>query len=119
MYGLVVLVFLGAAVVAYRNLGSQPIEGKQAAFRVLDDHAVRITTEVRRDQPDRPSECVVRARSESGEEVGRKELLIPPADATTHRDTVLRTTSRATIGEVYGCSYRVPAYLFHDLRPTG
>lgn len=111
LFGLAVLLFLAAAVIGYQNIGSQPIEGKQSAFAVLDDRSVRITTEVRRDEPERPAECVVRARSEDGEEVGRKEVLIPPGENATHRDTVLRTTSKATIGEVYGCSYRVPEYL--------
>lgn len=112
LYGLVGLVFLAVAVVGYQNIGSQPIEGKQSAFNVIDDHSVHITTEARRDEPAQAAECVVQARAESGEEVGRKEVLIPPGGTTTHRDTVLRTTSRATIGEVYGCSYRVPEYLF-------
>lgn len=111
LFGLVVVAFFAVAVVGYQNFGSQPIEGKQAAFSVIDDHSVHITTEVRRDEPTRAAECVVRARAESGEEVGRKEVLIPPAEAKIQQGTVLRTTSRATIGEVYGCSYRVPEYL--------
>jgi len=117
--GLAVLVCAGVAVLGYRNLGSPPIQGKQAAFAVLDDGSVSVTTEVQRDDPSRPAECVVRARAESGEEVGRKEILIPPSAGTTQRETVLRTSHRATIGEVYGCTYSVPEYLSTHPGPTG
>jgi uncharacterized protein DUF4307 len=116
---LVLLALVGVAIVGYRNLGSTPIQGKQVAFEILDDHSVRIVLEVQRDEPQRPADCVVRARAESGEEVGRKEVLIQPADGTTRQDTVLRTSNRATIGEVYGCTYNVPEYLSTHTRPTG
>ncbi len=117
--GIVLVALVGVAIVGYRNLGSAPIQGKQVAFDVLDDHSVRIVLEVQRDDPRRPADCVVRARAESGEEVGRKEVLIRPADGTATQDTVLRTSTRATIGEVYGCTYNVPEYLSTHPRPTG
>ncbi|MCI2421597.1 DUF4307 domain-containing protein [Saccharopolyspora sp. K220] len=117
--GLVLIVMVGVAYVGYQNLGSAPIQGKQVAFDVLDDQSVRIVLEVQRDEPQRPADCVVRARAESGEEVGRKEVLIQPASGTARQDTVLRTSARATIGEVYGCTYNVPEYLSTHTRPTG
>ncbi|MEU6131600.1 DUF4307 domain-containing protein [Saccharopolyspora sp. NPDC047091] len=116
---LAAVVLLGVALLGYRNLGSAPIEGKQVAFEVIDDGSVHVTAEVRRDDPARPAECVIRARAESGEEVGRKEILVPPATGTVQQGTVLRTSHRATIGEVYGCTYRVPEYLSTHQRPTG
>jgi hypothetical protein len=119
LYGLVLLVGLAVAAVGYSKFASVPIDGKQMAFTVRDDHALSMTIQVQRDDPHRAAECVVRARSESGEEVGRKEVLIPPAASTVSADTVLRTTARAVIGEVYGCSYNVPAYLSNTARPTG
>ncbi|GAA0554175.1 uncharacterized protein DUF4307 [Saccharopolyspora erythraea NRRL 2338] len=117
--GITVVVLLGLSVLGYANLGSAPIEGKQTAFTIDDDSSVRITLEVRRDDPRRPAACVVRARAESGDEVGRKEVLIQPADDTIRQETVLRTSARATIGEVYGCTYNVPEYLSTWTRPTG
>lgn len=105
--------------VAYNNLGSQPITADQAAFRVLDDRSVLITIEVRRDEPQRPAACVVRARGGSGVEVGRGEVFIPPADGTKRYDSTLYTSERATTGEVYGCTYDVPEYLSSATRPTG
>ena len=116
---LALVVLAGVAVVGYQNLGSAPIEGKQIAFDVLDDGSVHVTAEVRRDDPAAPAECVIRARAESGEEVGRKEVLVPPGGGTVRLGTVLRTSHRATIGEVYGCTYRVPEYLSTHQRPTG
>ncbi|MGP4019698.1 DUF4307 domain-containing protein [Saccharopolyspora sp. 5N708] len=116
---IVLVAMVGVAYVGYRNLGSAPIEGKQVAFDVLDDQSVRIVLEVQRDEPQRPADCVVRARAESGEEVGRKEVLIQSASGITRQDTVLRTSTRATIGEVYGCTYNVPEYLSTHTRPTG
>ncbi|MEU6268976.1 DUF4307 domain-containing protein [Saccharopolyspora shandongensis] len=119
LISVVLVALVGVAIVGYRNLGSAPIQGKQIAFEVLDDQSVTIVLEVQRDKPQRPADCVVRARAESGEEVGRKEVLIQPADGTTRQETVLRTSARANIGEVYGCTYNVPEYLSTHLRPTG
>ncbi|WP_243789941.1 DUF4307 domain-containing protein [Saccharopolyspora gloriosae] len=117
--GLAIAVLVAVALVGYQNLGSPPIEGKQTAFAVLDDGSMKVTAEVQRDDPAKAAACVIRGRAESGEEVGRKEILVPPADGTIQLSTVLRTSHRATIGEVYGCTYRVPEYLSTHQRPTG
>ena len=120
LFGFALVGALVVTVVGYNNLGSQPIEGKQVAFVVADDQSVRVTLEVRRDQPQRPVDCVVRARAESGDEVGRKEVLIPPSAADTVRnETVIKTSSRGVVGEVYGCTYSVPEYLSTKTRPSG
>ncbi|MDI2031852.1 DUF4307 domain-containing protein [Saccharopolyspora sp. TS4A08] len=119
LVAVVLLVLVGVSVVGYRNLGSAPIEGKQVAFEIIDDHSVRITLEVQRDDPRRPADCVVRGRAKSGEEVGRREVLIHPANGVTRQDTVLRTSAPAGVGEVYGCTYNVPEYLSTHTRPTG
>lgn len=115
----VLLLLLAGSIYSYNNIGSAPINGKQVAFEILDDHSVKITFEVQRQDPARPGDCVVRARAENGVEVGRKEVLVRPADGISIEETVLRTSSRATIGEVYGCTYNVPEYLSTHARPTG
>jgi hypothetical protein len=107
----VVLAGLGVAVVGYRNLGSPPIEGRQTAFRVIDDGSVRVTFQVVRRQPDRAAVCIVRARSIDGDETGRKEVYVPPGPRSVLAETVLRTSRRPVTGEVFGCSYEVPGYL--------
>ncbi len=108
---LVVAAGLVVALVGYRNLGTAPIRGAETAFEVLDDHSVRVTFEVVRDEPSRPAVCIVRARSLDGDETGRKEVYVPPGDRSELATTVLRTSRRPVTGEVFGCSYRVPVYL--------
>ena len=117
--GLVALVGLGVAFVAYDNLGSAPIEGKRMTYRALDDNSLRMTLEVRRDQPRRPAVCVVRARSLDGTETGRKEVLVPPSSGLAHPTTVITTSQPPVAGNVYGCDYDVPEYLLEPTRPTG
>jgi hypothetical protein len=106
-----VLVGGAVALVAYQNLGNQPVEAKQSAFEVLDDRSVEVTFEVVRDHPDQPVVCVIRARSDDGDEAGRREVLVPPGRSTSVAKTILRTSKPPVTGEVFGCSYQVPAYL--------
>lgn len=108
---MVALAGLGLAIAGYRNLGSPPIEGRQTAFRVIDDGSVEVTFQVVRREPARAAVCIVRARSEDGDETGRKEVYLAPGPANTLASTVLRTSRRPVTGEVFGCSYEVPAYL--------
>ncbi|GGM68796.1 membrane protein [Longimycelium tulufanense] len=116
-----VVVVIGAVVsfVTYRNLGPPPIEGKQVAFRVIADDRVEISFEVRRDRPRDAAFCIVRARAQDGDEAGRKEVLVAPGERQTVTTTLLRTAKRAVTGEVFGCSYQVPAYLSSEPRPSG
>lgn len=99
------------ALVAYQNLGTMPIEAKQTAFDILDSGSVEVTFEVVRDDPSRPAVCVIRARSDDGDESGRREVYIPPGKTSVLEKTVLRTSKPPTTGEVFGCSYQVPEYL--------
>ncbi|WP_017976539.1 DUF4307 domain-containing protein [Actinopolyspora halophila] len=115
---LVLLAGIGISVAAYSNFGSAPIEGKAATFDVRDE-SVRITLEVRRDDPTRSAECVIRARGRSGKEVGRGEVRIPPGQPTAYHRTVLTTSAPPVTGEVFGCSYDVPRYLDPEERPSG
>jgi len=110
---LAVAVAVGAliAFVAYRNLGTKPIEAKQTAFELLGDDRVEVTFEVSRDQPERAAVCIIRARSKDGDEAGRREVLVPPGNALVVETTVLRTSKPPVTGEVFGCSYQVPPYL--------
>jgi hypothetical protein len=110
---LAVAVAVGAVVafVGYRNLGTKPIEAKQTAFNILGDDSVKVSFEVSRDQPDRPAVCIIRARSKDGDETGRREVLVPPGNSVVVETTVLRTSKPPVTGEVFGCSYQVPAYL--------
>jgi Domain of unknown function (DUF4307) len=121
LVGTVVAVAIGlvVAVVAYRNLGSQPIDAKQTSFDVVNDSSVRVSFSVTRDHPERAADCIVRARALGGEETGRREVYVPPADGVVQRTTLLRTVRRAVTGEVFGCSYTVPPYLSTTGQPSG
>ncbi|XVS65230.1 DUF4307 domain-containing protein [Actinosynnema sp. CA-299493] len=109
----VIAVLVGGVVawVGYRNLGTMPVEAKQTAFTVVDGSTVEITFEVVRQTPEQSVVCIVRARSGDGDEAGRREVLVEPGAGTVRATTVLRTSKPPVTGEVFGCSYQVPAYL--------
>ncbi|MFC6094526.1 DUF4307 domain-containing protein [Saccharothrix sp. BKS2] len=109
----VIAVLIGSLVawVGYQNLGTKPVEGKQTAFEVLDDSSVEITFEVVRQTPEDAVVCIVRARSQDGDEAGRREVLVPPGADSVRGTTVLKTSKPPVTGEVFGCSYQVPEYL--------
>lgn len=109
----VIAVLVGSVIawIGYRNLGTQPVEARQTAFEVLDDSTVEITFEVVRQTPEQAVVCIVRARSEDGDEAGRREVLVPAGAGTAHETTVLKTSKPPVTGEVFGCSYQVPEYL--------
>ncbi|APU18855.1 DUF4307 domain-containing protein [Actinoalloteichus sp. GBA129-24] len=111
---------LVASVVAYRNYGSPPIRAEQIAFDITSDDALDLSFEVVRDEPSRPAVCVLESRAENGDEVGRREVYIPPAEGSMIYTTTLRTSQPPVIGEVFGCSYDVPEYLIDTaLTPPG
>jgi hypothetical protein len=118
LLGVVILAGGVVAVVAYRNLGPQPITGTQTAL-VFSDRSVRITFVVTRDHPERPGDCIVRALSRDGAEVGRKEVYVPAAGGSIQLTTVLHTSNQPVTGDVYGCTYRVPPYMTTAVPPSG
>lgn len=108
------LVGLALAVIAYRNLGETPVQGKALGFELLEPNAVSVRFEVIRDDPGRPAVCIVRARSRDGDETGRKEVYVPPAAGPvglTELTTVIRTSRPPVTADVFGCSLQVPGYL--------
>ncbi|MGH3722185.1 MAG: DUF4307 domain-containing protein [Pseudonocardiaceae bacterium] len=108
---LTVLAGLAVAVIGYRNLGTTPIRSETLGVTVVADNAVSLRLTVIRDDPTHPAVCIVRARSQDGEETGRKELYVPPAAGPIVLSTVVRTSRPPVTADVYGCSQQVPAYL--------
>ena len=108
---LTVLIGLAVAVIGYRNLGTTPIRSEALSFRLLADNAVQLRLSVIRDNPSQAAVCIVRARSRDGEETGRKEVYVPPADGPTVLNTVVHTSRPPVTADVYGCSFQVPPYL--------
>jgi hypothetical protein len=67
------------------------------------DSGVQITASVQRD-PNRATECVLRARNRAGEEVGRRVLVIPPGEGRKVTLTErLATRERPITGEIQAC----------------
>ena len=109
---LVTLALIGVAVVAYQRFEGVDVEGKMAAYEVLDDQTVAVTISVTRKDPATPVVCIVRARSEDGAETGRREILVGPADAHTIQvTTTVKSFQRPLVGDIYGCGTDVPGYL--------
>jgi hypothetical protein len=100
------------AAVGYQRLGSSDVEGKLGGYQLVDDQTVNVTISVTRADPSKPVVCIVRGRSVDGSETGRREILVPPSDATTVQVTAPVKTSRPpVVGDVYGCGTDVPGYL--------
>lgn len=109
---LVVAAGVGIALAAYQRFELVDVEGKAAAFDVVDDHNVTVTISVTRRDPSQPVVCIVRSRSKDGAETGRREVLVPPSDSKTVQvKTTVASFKRAFVGDVYGCGTDVPGYL--------
>lgn len=110
--GAAVLAGLGFAVVAYQRFERNAVEGKMAAYEVLDDRTVAVTISVTRKDPSTPVVCIIRARARDGSETGRREILVGPGDARTVQVTANVTASgRPYVGDIYGCGTDIPEYL--------
>lgn len=109
---LVVAAGVVIAVVGYQRLGRSDVEGTLAAYRLIDDETVSVTISVTRSDPSRPVDCIVRVRAKDGSETGRREVLVPPSQATTVQvTTTVKSSKPPVMGDVYGCGTDVPGYL--------
>ncbi|MGN6334709.1 DUF4307 domain-containing protein [Mycobacterium sp.] len=109
---LVVVAGLVIAVIGYHRFGTSDVKGTMAGYRVIDDQTASITISVTRSDPSRPVDCIVRVRSKDGSETGRRELLVPPSDATTVQvTTTVKSFEPPVVADIYGCGTDVPAYL--------
>ncbi|GAC70456.1 DUF4307 domain-containing protein [Gordonia soli] len=109
---LVVAAGLGLAVLGYQKFADPPVSGQVTGYQILSPSRVAVQFTVTRSDPGQSVACVVRGRSADGGETGRREILIPPASESQVGVRTEVTTSRApVIGEVFGCTADVPAYL--------
>jgi hypothetical protein len=99
------------AWIAYVNLGSTPIDAERVAFSEKPGNAMEITINVTRDDNTRPGVCIVRVRDKTGNESGRKELLIPAGAKYSRMSTTIKSIGQPVTADVYGCSYDIPPYL--------
>ncbi|ASR02432.1 DUF4307 domain-containing protein [Gordonia rubripertincta] len=109
---LVVVAGVTLAAVGYSKFGTADVSGEATGYEILDDNTVAVQFTVDRSDPSKPAACVVRGRSKDGSETGRREILIPADSAERIGVRTEVTTSKPpVIGEVFGCTVDVPAYL--------
>lgn len=102
--------------VAYDKLSNDSIKADRTSFQETSDHAMKLSMQVSRDDPDRAGVCVVRTRSKDGLETGRREVLVPPGKSQL--DTVIEGTAKPVTASIVGCQYDVPSYMSETVRPT-
>ncbi|MFZ2172556.1 MAG: DUF4307 domain-containing protein [Rhodococcus sp. (in: high G+C Gram-positive bacteria)] len=108
----VIVVGMVVAFVAYSKFASNEIETEATSFEVIDDSRLDITFTVTRDDPSRAAVCIVRARSKDGSETGRREVYIAGGpDKTVKLTAPVHTSRPPAMGDIYGCSFDIPAYL--------
>lgn len=108
---LVVVAGVGLAYLGYTKFADPDVSGDITAYEITGPNTVAVQFTVTRKEPDRPVACVVRARSRDGAETGRREVLVPAGDAQVGTRAEVKTSSEPAIGEVFGCTTSVPAYL--------
>ena len=109
---LVVAAGIVVAVVGYQRLGTSDVAGSLVGYQLIDDETASVTISVTRSDPSRPVDCIVRVRATDGSETGRREVLVPPSEATTVQVTTTVKSSRPPVmADIYGCGTDVPAYL--------
>ncbi|GAA1481650.1 DUF4307 domain-containing protein [Gordonia sinesedis] len=107
----VVVAGLALAVLGYQKFADPDVSGDVTAYEVLGPNTVAVQFTVTRADPGQAAACVVRARSRDGSETGRREVLIPAGESQVGMRTEVRTSREPAIGEVFGCTMSVPAYL--------
>ncbi|MFT3663296.1 MAG: DUF4307 domain-containing protein [Gordonia sp. (in: high G+C Gram-positive bacteria)] len=110
----VVVAGLVLAFVGFKQFGDPEVSGQAVGHDVLGSDAVAVQYTVNRKDPSVPVACVVRGRAKDGAEVGRREVLIPAGEVQVAARTTVYTSRPAVIGEVFGCTASVPAYLQPD-----
>lgn len=100
------------AVIGYQRISTSAVTGSLVGYRLVDDETASVTISVIRSDPSRPVACIVRVRATNGSETGRRELLVPPSEATTVQvTTTVKSSQPPVMADVYGCGTEVPSYL--------
>ena len=102
--GLTAAASLGAAVLLFQRYGSPDVQSGTRGYVVASDTLVTVEFEVAKD-PAATALCTVRAQDRTGADAGVALVRVgPSAERRVVVVHPLQTTSRATTGEVTGCS---------------
>ncbi|MEU2084510.1 DUF4307 domain-containing protein [Streptomyces albus] len=101
--GVLMLALIGWIGVSY--IAGQDVSGELIKYKVVSDNAVQVHLEVRKDAGVE-GVCTLRARAEDGGEVGRKSANFDAGSSRIDEVITIRTTARATSGELVGCQQR-------------
>ncbi|WP_280345189.1 DUF4307 domain-containing protein [Nocardia neocaledoniensis] len=103
---------LVVAYLGYQKYGPKPIETEQLGYVVVDDSTLTVRMKITRDDPRTDVVCFIRAMNRDNAEVGRREVLVPGSEhQSLEVATTVKTSSRPSAGDIYGCSDDVPGYL--------
>ncbi|WP_280298332.1 DUF4307 domain-containing protein [Nocardia neocaledoniensis] len=103
---------LGVAYLGFQKYGPKAIETEQLGYVVVDDSTLTVRMKITRDEPQRDVVCIVRAMDRDTAEVGRREVLVPGSEhPSLEVTTTVKSSSRASAGDIYGCTEDVPGYL--------
>ncbi|MFD3746464.1 DUF4307 domain-containing protein [Nocardia sp. NPDC058633] len=108
----VVVAGLAVAYLGFQQYGPNAVETEQLGYVVVDDATLEMRIKVTRDDPQQAVVCFVRAMDRDLVEVGRREVLVPGSDSTSVLvSTTVKSSARASAGDIYGCSDQIPGYL--------
>ncbi|MDZ7884972.1 MAG: DUF4307 domain-containing protein [Mycobacterium sp.] len=112
LFLLIVTAGVVIALIAFQRFGTGDVKGELGGYKIVDDETVAVTITVTRADPSVPAVCIVRARSISGDETGRREILVPPStESSVVIDAMVKSTKPPVVGDIYGCGIDVPGYL--------
>ncbi|MEU8621383.1 DUF4307 domain-containing protein [Streptomyces sp. NPDC048623] len=87
----------------WHYVAGSKISAEVIRFAVVSDTEVQVHLEIRKDAGVK-GVCTLRSRSEDGAEVGRKDVRVDEAADRIDKVYTIRTTARATTGELVGCT---------------
>jgi len=93
------------AVKLYQRYGQTDYQAQIVGWQQSTDTTMTIKFTVRV-PAGRSAECVLRARDYGGNEVGRRTVVVKPADpgaTSIEADEPVTTTKRGSVGDVLGC----------------
>ncbi|WP_030668258.1 DUF4307 domain-containing protein [Streptomyces rimosus] len=87
----------------FSYITGQDLSGRVITWDRVSDHAVKVHLEVVKGKDD-TGVCTLRSQSDSGAEVGRKDVTVDAPKEQVDVEVTIRTTARATNAVLVGCT---------------